>query len=504
MPSTPEDGRLRRVLISYGSALLMTAMTTWAAILADLAVHIPNLSLVFVLPVVIAAVSFGWGPALAAAVVSVVCYNFFLIEPRFTFRVADPANGWALGLLLAVAAIVSTLAAQSRRRAIQALRHVEQAEVLQDLAKALSASPDRDAIALATVQALSRLFGATAAVILLNRPSPDRIMTWPETRFGEADCDAAHLALASRRPVRAEVYPSETSRFDIWPVTSPSGRQAALGLALADLAERPVAPERLVEIVGGLLAVSLDREAFARQALEAQLAVESERVKADLLAAVSHDLRTPLSTILVTLQSLQRFETSHDAETRRELLATAELETDRLSRLVGNLLDMSRIEAGAIAVQPEPTSTEALIMAAIDRARPMLGDRHVQIEGEGELALMLDPLLTEAALVNVLENAGKYSGPETTITLRVARADSKAVIDVLDEGAGFPEPIEGLFDKFTRGVKGDGRPPGTGLGLAIARAFLRAQGGDIEAANRIDRTGGRVRISLPPAPGGAP
>lgn len=501
MPSTPNDARLRKLATGYGSALLMVAATTWAAVLVDLIVDIPNLSLVFVLPVVVAAVSFGWGPALAAAIGSVLCYNFFLIEPRFTLRVADPANWWALGLLLLVAAIVSTLAAQSRARALQALRHVEQAEVLQGLARALTAAADRDAIAQAAAQALNRLFDATAAVVLLDRPGPDRIVTWPQAEVGEADRDAAHLALTTRGPVRAEAYPSETSRFDMWPVLSPSGRQAALGLALPDLAERPTAPERLVEIVGGLLAVSLDREAFARQALEARLEVESERVKADLLAAVSHDLRTPLSTILVTLQSLQRFEDSHDVQTRRELLATAELETDRLSRLVGNLLDMSRIEAGAIAVQPEPTSTEALIMAAVERARPALGDRRIRLEGEGSLPLKLDPSLTEAALVNVLENAGKYSGPEAAVTVRVEQAAGRALIDVLDEGPGFPEPIEGLFDKFTRGVKGDGRPPGTGLGLAIARAFLRAQGGDIEAANRIDRKGGRVRITLPLATG---
>jgi two-component system sensor histidine kinase KdpD len=497
MPSTPNDGRPRSRLIGYGSALLMVAATTWAAVLVDLIVDIPNLSLVFVLPVVVAAVSFGWGPALTAAVVSVIGYNFFLIEPRFTLRVADPANVWALGLLLLVAAIVSTLAAQSRRRALQALRHVEQAQTLQGLARALTAAADRDAITEAAAQALNLLFGAPAAVVLPDRPGPDRVTIWPQARLGEADRDAAHLAIASRRPVRAEAYPSETSRFDMWPVVSPSGRQAALGLALHDLGERPAAPERLVEIVGGLLAVSLDREAFARQALEARLEVESERVKADLLAAVSHDLRTPLSTILVTLQSLQRFGDSHDAQTRRELLATAEAETGRLSRLVGNLLDMSRIEAGAIAVQPEPTSVEALIMAAIERARPALGDRRVRVEGEARLPLRLDPSLTGTALVNVLENAGKYSAPMAAVTLRVAQDAGKAMIDVLDEGTGFPEPIEGLFAKFTRGVEGDGRPPGTGLGLAIARAFLRAQGGEIEAANRIDRTGGRVRITLP-------
>jgi two-component system sensor histidine kinase KdpD len=161
---------------------------------------------------------------------------------------------------------------------------------------------------------------------------------------------------------------------------------------------------------------------------------------------------------------------------------------------------MSRIEAGAVAVQPEPTSTEALVMAALERARPQLGDRRVRVEGEASLPLVLDPSLTEAALANVLENAGKYSGPQSVVTVRVERDGEAAAIDVLDEGPGFPEPIEALFDKFTRGVKGDGRPPGTGLGLAIARAFLRAQGADIEAANRIDRRGGRVRITLPLAP----
>lgn len=490
-------GRARRALLGYVFALALSALATLVAVLVDHWTRIPNLSLVFVLPVVIAAVSFGWGPALGAAIAGVLSFNFFLIEPRYTLRVDDPANLWALILLSVVAAIVSALAAHSRRRTMEALAHADQAEALQTLARALVAATDRTAIMAATANALERLFKAPAVVLVAEGDGLRSTATGAEP--SEADLEAARWAIASRFPTRADAYPVEGSRFDFWPIRTPSRLQAAVGVEfVAEAVERTSAPEGMVEIVSGYLAVALERDSYAAQALEARVGAASERVKASLLAAVSHDLRTPLATILFTLQSLQRFGDHHDAGTRAELLRLAETETARLTGLVANLLNMSRIDEHAVAVKPAPASPADLVASALERARTSLQGRAVinAIDPTANL-VQIDYSLTETVLANVLENAGKYSPAGSTIILRGTATNSTSIIEVLDEGPGFPGEIEPLFEKFTRGVEGDGRPPGTGLGLAIARGFLEAQGGRIEACNRLDRSGGLVRVFLP-------
>lgn len=487
----------------YLLCIPLCALATLLAVIADQWVSAPNLSLVFVLPLVILAVTFGVGPALAAAVLGVLAFNFFLIEPRYTLRVEDPANVWALGLMLLVAVLVSGVAAQSRRRALQAQGHADQAAALQGLARALVAAPDRGVIALSTADALARVFGGEA-VVLLDENGVLLPSTSPPRPLGRENLDAARWALAARTPTRAQAYPVDDSTFDFWPVGTRTRLQAVIGLKLPERADgRPAEIDRLVEIVGGYLAVALERDRYAGQALEARVGLESERVKADLLAAVSHDLRTPLSTILFSLQSLQRFGDTHDAATKAELLSLAEAETARLSGLVDNLLQMSRIDADALAVKPSPTAPADLVAAALDRARHALRGRKVVNEVSPSSALVLvDGPLAETALANVLENAGKYAPTASTVTIRAVDHDHGCEITVLDEGPGFPAEVEPLFDKFTRGVEGDGRPPGTGLGLAIARGFLTAQGGRIQAGSRTDRPGGVVRIVLPLAHAG--
>jgi two-component system sensor histidine kinase KdpD len=270
-----------------------------------------------------------------------------------------------------------------------------------------------------------------------------------------------------------------------------------VSISLSD-AGRPDNPERLVEIVSGYLAVALDREAYAAQALESRVVVASERLKVDLLAAVSHDLKTPLSTVLFTLQSLQKFAKTHDAKTRAELLTLAETETARLSAMVGNLLDMNRLDAGAVVVKTAAVEPAELAAEALRSASVALAGRQVVNEVSAEAApLEVDASLFETALANVLENAAKYAPGGAVIRLRSGENAGAGWIEVEDEGPGFPGAIESMFEKFSRGVTGDGRPPGTGLGLSIARGFLEAQGGTVEAENLQGGKGARVRLSAP-------
>ena len=500
-PDLPRAERPERMhsAAAYALSLLMVGAATLAAILVDQVQTVPNLSLIFVLPVVIAAVSFGWGPSLAAAVMGVLAFNFFLIAPRYSLNVAEPANLWALALLLITAAIVSAVAAQSRRRAVQAWKAADQATALQALARSLAAATGDAGSARASAQALARLFQAPAVVLLQGEAELAVAARAGGGELMAADREAAGWALAARMPTRGGAYPVEAAAYDFWPVVTPQHQQAVIGVAISlGEAGRPENPERLVEIVSGYLAVALDREAYAAQVLESRVEVASERLKADLLAAVSHDLKTPLSTVLFTLQSLQKFAKTHDAKARAELLTLAETETARLSAMVGNLLDMNRLDAGAVVVKTAAVEPAELAAEALRSASVALAGRQVFNEVSAEAAaLEVDASLFETALANVLENAGKYAPAGTPIRLRSGQGAEAGWIEVEDEGPGFPDAIESMFEKFSRGVVGDGRPPGTGLGLSIARGFLEAQGGRVEAENLADGKGARVRLSAP-------
>lgn len=498
----PHPTRQTGPTLTYGAALLAVAGATLIAVLTDQMAAIPNLALIFVLPVVIIAVAYGWGPALLAAVAGAGAYNFFLIEPRYSFRVGEAANVWSLGLLLAVAAIVSGVAAQARARAVEARSHADQAAALQGLARALMGAADRPTILRLAAETLGRMFQAPA-VVGAQEGEALRLEAAPGGALPEADLDAAKWALAAKLSSRAQAYPVENARYDFWPVLSQGVARAVIGLDLTGRDEgRPAAPERLVEIVGGYVSVALERERLAAEVLEGRMRRESERLKADLLAAVSHDLRTPLATIIFTLQSLRRFEGVHDAATKAELLALAETEAERLSALVSGLLDMSRIDAESVMVRAEAAPLADLIAAALLRCQSALnGHRFTVGPVDAGLKVAIDFPLAESALANVLENAGKYSPAGSAINLNTRRDGEAAVIEVLDEGEGFAGPAEAMFAKFARGIEGDGRPPGAGLGLAIARGFIEAQGGSIEAVNRP--TGGAcLCIRLPLADGG--
>lgn len=498
-PALTAGGDRAPTWVAFALSVVMVAAATLAALLVKQATGVPNLSLIFVLPVVIAAVSFGWGPALAAAVTGVLAFNFFLIPPLYSLNVADPANLWALILLLITAAIVSAVAAQSRRRAVEALKAAEQATALQALARTLVGVTGGAGAASASAEALARLFQAPAVVLLQGEAE---LQVAGQAGGGEltpADREAAGWALAARMPTRGGAYPVESAVYDFWPVVTPQRQQAVIGVAISQRETgRPAEPERLVEIVSGYLAVALDREAYAAQVLESRVEVASERLKSDLLAAVSHDLKTPLSTVLFTLQSLQKFAETHDAKTRAELLTLAETETARLSAMVGNLLDMNRLDAGAVVVRTAAVEPAELTAEALRSAALALTGRTVHNEVNPAAApLQVDASLFETALANVLENAGKYAPAGSAIWIRSGETAGAGWIEVQDEGPGFPGAIEPMFEKFSRGVTGDGRPPGTGLGLSIARGFLEAQGGRVEAENLAGGKGARVRLSAP-------
>jgi two-component system sensor histidine kinase KdpD len=238
---------------------MMTAVSTVVAVAVDSEVHIPNVSLVFVVPVIIAGVVFGLGPSLCAAILGALAYNFFLTEPRYSLAVDDPANIWAIGLLFVVGLMVSGVAFTSRRRAIEAALLRRQATVLQGYSRDIVAADDTKAIVAITSQALAALFNVPVAVILVAEGNVVSLERAGGVEPQDADLEAAKSALATGTVVRAGIYPDLASRFDFWPVATTMGRSAVIGLAF-DPDERPLAPSVLVDIVVSVLALVLDRQ----------------------------------------------------------------------------------------------------------------------------------------------------------------------------------------------------------------------------------------------------
>jgi K+-sensing histidine kinase KdpD len=249
------------IVVRYLAAVIMTALATVVAVGLDTEVTIPNLSLIFVLPVVVAAVTVGLGPSLCSAVLGALAYNFFLTEPRYSLEVEDPANIWAIGLLFVVGCIASAVASIARRKADDALRLRQQAAVLRLYGREVASGHSRSLVSI-TADTLETLFRVPAVVILM---SEENIIEkrGPIQLLNQVETEAAQSSLANRRPVRAGVYPFDASRFDFWPVVSPAGQEAVMGLAF-DPDERPAAPGTLVEIVGNTFALALDSSHVAR------------------------------------------------------------------------------------------------------------------------------------------------------------------------------------------------------------------------------------------------
>jgi K+-sensing histidine kinase KdpD len=257
--AAPLFGPTASVAVSYLASFAMTAVATAVAVSVDNNVTIPNLSLVFVVPVIIAGVSFGLGPSLCSAILGALAFNFFLTEPRYTLAVDDPANIWAIGLLFVVGLIVSGVAFTSHQRATEAALLRRQATVLQGYSRVAAATDNAKAIVSITSQALATLFQVPAVVMLVTEGTAVSIEKVGGLEPNEAEMEAARSSLTTGTAVRAGVYPDLTSRFDFWPLKTAEGQNAVIGLAF-DPDERPSAPEAVVDVVRSILALVLDRQ----------------------------------------------------------------------------------------------------------------------------------------------------------------------------------------------------------------------------------------------------
>lgn len=463
------------LLVACAGVLAMTCGAAIAAHAATGWLDAQSLALFFVPPVLVAAIRFGLVASLSAALLSALAINFLFVEPRYTFVVARSQDAAALTLFAVVGAMASALAAQARASTARAQERARIAGHLEHFATRLAVSADEDAIAVAAVDIAGVLAGAPSALACADG------RVWG----GPADAslhESARWAMATKQALAPGPEAAIDTSWAFWPVVFAGRCEIVLGVRPRGILEREHA--RAIEQIASHVGVAMERARQARLADAAQSAVEREKLKSELLAGVSHDLRTPLSTLVFTLQSLQRFSAKHDEETRRELIDLTVSEANRLSRMVEALLEVSRLEAGVTPVRLENVRLTELVGDALAGCAKGRSTHDLRVEVSASLPLVrADPALAVSALSNVVSNALVHAA-NTPIDI-VAHADATSVELVIgDRGPGLGDDPDRLFRRFVRGVEGDGRTPGLGLGLAIARGFLESQGGALTAANR--------------------
>ncbi len=479
---------------------------------------IANISLLYIVAVLASAILFGRGPAIVASVAAFLIFDWFFIEPLHTFTVSDPTEWVALLLFLAVAVTTGQLAAQQRRQAHRAEEREREAVLLYGVARLLVGADLQPALQ-QVAERLNLELGSGAVAIDVPAPQGGR----QRVVAGEG---APLRALQSELPTASHILPQPSDQQPAWrerwvrvvrPQRTPPGEGAwsrhTLQLSIAVrqhgdgvLVVAPATPgtaiqasmQRVLLAVATQIGGAVERQVLRQEALDAEVLRRTDELRSALLSAVSHDFRTPLASIIASAGSLRQHDVTWTDEERAEFAEAIENEAKRLNRLVGNLLDLSRIEAGALRPEKNWYDLGALIDDVLGRLRFLTAGRTVTVDIPADLPpISLDYVEIDQVLSNLVENAVKHTPPGTPITVQATAQPSEVRVECADRGPGIPpESLSRLFDAFYR-VGRDGRhDQGIGLGLAVARGLVEAHGGHIWAENRADG-GARVVFTLP-------
>jgi two-component system sensor histidine kinase KdpD len=466
-------------------------------------VPLPNISMIFLVAVLISAVRWGPVPSIFASLLSALIYNFFFIEPLYTFTIAHSHEILAFITYLLVAVLTGNLTGRIRDQAIGARQRSETTQALYDFSRKLAATTKIDDLIWAIVYQVAQTMKAETVILLPE--SGDRLVLqtgYPPTDvLGAAEWAAARWSFAHGEPAGRGSATLPNADWYFLPMKTVQGTVGVLGVQFASKASA-MAPEqrRLLDALLDQAAVAVERANLERHMREARVLAETEKLRAALLSSVSHDLRTPLASIIGSITSLLSYGKSYAEPVRRDLMLTIQEEAERLNRFVGNLLDMTKLESGALELKRDWVDIAELLGAAVERIRRQFGQRRIVLDlAEGLPMVRIDFVLFEQVVFNLLDNALKYSPPDSTVRAVAARAGDAVTIDVIDEGPGIPAAdIERVFDKFHRVRQGDRQTVGTGLGLSICRGIAEAHGGSITARSPIK--GGRgtaMTIRLP-------
>ncbi len=487
--------------LPYVKALGIVLVGLGAAKLIQPYFGIENVDLVLLTSVVAVAVRYGLLPSLLATVTASLCYNFFFIPPIYTFTITDPTNVAAFFLFMVVAMLVSNVAARVRIQADAAIGRIRMTEQLHAFSRKLAGTATLDDVLWATAYQIALMLKVRVVLLL----PEDGLLTVksgypPEDDLDQADLAAANWAWSNDRPAGrgSDTLPGAKRLF--LPMRTGRGPIGVIGID-NDRTGPLLTPDqrRLLDALVDQGALAIERVLLVEDMDRVKRTVESERLRSALLTSISHDLKTPLASVLGAASTMRDLAGALSDSEKRDLLATVIDESERLNRFIANLLDMTKLESGAIVPNTARHDLGEIVGSALRRAGKILGHHKVELALAADLPMLeLDAVLFEQALFNLLDNAAKYSPPDTTISIRSRRDGRHVVLEIADEGpASRPTRLESVFDKFYRVQKGDHVRPGTGLGLAISRGFVEAMRGTISAANRSDRSGAVLTIRLP-------
>ncbi|WP_166224486.1 sensor histidine kinase [Pseudomonas atagonensis] len=490
---------LTLVWFDYALALVATVLASALAWAVSSVLPLPNISLVFLAAVLLVAVRSSLGPALACAALSFLTYDFLFIPPNFSFSIQREEDVLTLLFFLLMAALTGNLAARQRRQ-LQALRDTqEETTELLDLSRKLTAATDRQAVVSAAAQHLNGW--SDLQLCLLNRDGQGdwKVETGGPLQFTESERAAADWAWQHDQPAGMGTGTLPFGRWWWWPLSVEDGPLALLGVCAKEGQTLSGQRRRLLTALSQPLAQALARAQLADDLEAARLHGETEQLRSALLASVSHDLRTPLTSMRGSIDSLLALGEAIPLEDRRELLEGTRDEAERLDRYIQNLLDMTRLGHGALKLARDWVSPADIVGSSLNRLRAVLAPLQVGTDVPVELPLLfVHAALIEQALVNVLENAARFSPVHGRLQLRAGADDSEIFFSVSDEGPGIPEDERAkIFDMFYTAARGDRGGQGTGLGLAICQGMVGAHGGRISVADGIDGRGTCITLHLP-------
>jgi two-component system sensor histidine kinase KdpD len=491
----PFDVRPYAFALMAVAAAVASGMTLWEWL------GIENIDLLFLIGIVAIAVRYGLLPSLFTSVVSALAYNLFFTKPYYTFAISDPRNAIAVVFFTIVAIVVSNVAARARTHAIAAMARVRTTESLYSFSRKLAGVGTLDDVLWATAYQTALML-KVRVVLLLPDNGSIAVKTGypPEDVLDDADLAAAKWAWQNDRTAGrgSDTLPGAKRLF--LPMRTGRGIVGVLGIDRDEPGPMLTPDERrLLDALIDQGALAIERVNLVEDMSRVTRSMDTERLRSALLTSISHDLKTPLAAVIGSASTLRDFSNKLSKIEKADLLTTVIEESERLNRFIANLLDMTKLEAGAVVPNLALHDVGEVVGSALRRADKILSAHKIELQLAPDLPMVeVDAVLFEQVLFNLLDNAAKYARSNSTIAIRSWRDGDSVNIQITDEGDGIPpDELERIFDKFHRAQKADHVRAGTGLGLAISRGFVEAMNGTISAANRSDRKGAIFTIRLP-------
>jgi len=467
---------------------------------------IPNLSIVFLLAVLVTAMSFGIWPAIYASVLSFLVYNFFFIPPLYTFTIAEPYELLALVIFLVVAVISSALAGRVREQARISAVRMRAMRRLYEFTRRLSGLASLDSVAEGAASEIHASLGRSVVVLLSQDGDLTLTASWPpEDVLDAASMTAARWAYSHVEPAGADTGTLPIIPWYFVPLRIGDKTLGVIGVSQPkDALPLDSEARALLDTLVEQTASALDRASLSREMVNAKTATETERVRNTLLASVSHDFRTPLSSILGSATSLIDYADKLDPAAKKDLLGQIKKEAEDLDEMVRNLLAITRIDAGALELRRDWLDLREVAERVVSSARRHGAKQPIEIRLPSDLPLVqADATLAEQVIGNVVANAVIHTPPESHIVLDAAVTPDGVAVGVADDGPGIPgDQLPNIFDKFVKGHdlghSGADGGHGTGLGLAIAKGIMEAHGGTIKGESPIaNGRGARFIMTFP-------